>query len=201
MGAGNDDIPKDTLGYDREKLVVLSGCSGGGKTTILQALSDRGNRVVPEPGRQIVKKELASGGQALPWVDIQRFANECVSLSAQYHKAAAASGRLTFFERSLVDGVVALESRSMAVSDRAVVAIAAHRYSDRVYLVPPWEELFENDLERNHSFADACAEYDALLRGYPAHGYQTMIIPKGEVADRVGWLENELKLKNNSTHR
>jgi len=201
MGAGTDDISEYTLGYDRTKLVVLSGCSGGGKTTILQALSDKGYCVVPEPGRQIVKTELAGGGQALPWVDIRKFANECISLSAQSHKAAAASGRLTFFDRSLVDGVVALESRSMTVSDRAVAAIAACRYADRVYLVPPWEELFENDPERKHSFADACAEYDALLRGYPAHGYQTMIIPKAALTDRVHWLENELKPEHPATRR
>ena len=48
-------------------LVVVSGCSGGGKSTLLAEMARRGYLVFPEPGRQIVKEELFIGGDGLPW--------------------------------------------------------------------------------------------------------------------------------------
>jgi predicted ATPase len=45
-----------------DQFVVISGCSGGGKSTLIAELGRRGYPVVEEPGRRIVKEELASGG-------------------------------------------------------------------------------------------------------------------------------------------
>ncbi|WP_409999599.1 AAA family ATPase [Rhizobium leguminosarum] len=47
--------------------VLISGCSGGGKSTLLAELAARGHAVVEEPGRRIVKQELEGDGAALPW--------------------------------------------------------------------------------------------------------------------------------------
>lgn len=53
--------------------VVISGCSGGGKSTLLSELASRGYPIVLEPGRQIVKEQLAIEGDALPWVNLDKF--------------------------------------------------------------------------------------------------------------------------------
>ena len=45
--------------------VVISGCSGGGKSTLLTELGRRGYMTVEEPGRRIVKEELLGNGLAL----------------------------------------------------------------------------------------------------------------------------------------
>ena len=49
-----------------ERFVILSGCSGGGKSTLLDELARRGHAVVAEPGRRIVAEQLREGGAALP---------------------------------------------------------------------------------------------------------------------------------------
>ena len=41
------------------RFVVISGCSSGGKSTLVVELGRRGYAVVEEPGRRIVKEELA----------------------------------------------------------------------------------------------------------------------------------------------
>jgi AAA domain len=43
--------------YDVNRFVVISGCSGGGKSTLLIELGRRGYATVEEPGRRIVKEE------------------------------------------------------------------------------------------------------------------------------------------------
>ncbi|MPT22826.1 MAG: ATPase, partial [Starkeya sp.] len=40
-----------------DRFVVISGCSGGGKSTLLTELARRGFAVVEEPGRRIVAEE------------------------------------------------------------------------------------------------------------------------------------------------
>ena len=47
--------------------VVISGCSGGGKSSILAELGRRGYHVIPEAGRQIVREQLFIGSDGLPW--------------------------------------------------------------------------------------------------------------------------------------
>jgi predicted ATPase len=51
---------------DTNRFVVLSGCSGGGKSTLLIELGRRGYATEEEPGRRVVKEEMLGGGLALP---------------------------------------------------------------------------------------------------------------------------------------
>jgi predicted ATPase len=49
-----------------DRFVVISGCSGGGKSTLLAELVGRGYAAVEEPGRRIVEEELAATDQHYP---------------------------------------------------------------------------------------------------------------------------------------
>jgi predicted ATPase len=59
-------------------------------------------------------------------------------------------------------------------------------------MTPPWKELFAQDAERRHSFADVEAEFVALLNSYTANAYEVVLIPKGTPAERAGFLEQQL---------
>jgi predicted ATPase len=73
-----------------DRFVVISGCSSSGKSTLIAELGKRGYAVVDEPGRRIVKGELARGGSALPWVDGVAFARRAMAI-ALADRAAAGS--------------------------------------------------------------------------------------------------------------
>jgi predicted ATPase len=45
-----------------ENFVTISGCSSGGKSTLLVELRRRGFAMIDEPGRRIVAEELKRGG-------------------------------------------------------------------------------------------------------------------------------------------
>src|SRR5262249_1318360 len=94
----------------RNRLIVISGCSGGGKSTLLAELAARGHHVFEEPGRQIVKEQLASGGDGLPWRDPGKFANLCIERSIENLQKAAMFHGLVFFDRSLLDAFNAFET-------------------------------------------------------------------------------------------
>lgn len=90
------------------KHIVLSGCSGGGKSTLLAELERRGFSVVPEPGRRIVEEEQRSEGLALPWVDLAAFAKRAIDLASEDRRRMVDEASWVFFDRGLVDAAVAL---------------------------------------------------------------------------------------------
>lgn len=170
--------------------IVLSGCSGGGKSTLLAELSRRGHATVDEPGRRVVKAELAHGGDGVPWLNLTRFMDLALQLAIADFGTAAHSG-VTFFDRSVVDTASAM-LRHDHRPDAARAALTRYRYDPLVFFTPPWSELFRADPERQHPFEDALAEYDALLAAFPANGYQVRVIPGLPVAARADWIEAEL---------
>ena len=72
-------------------------------------------------------------------------------------------------------------------------AARRYRYGRRVFLVPPWRELFAGDAERRHGFEAAVAEYEALMASYPAHGYEVVVVPRGSVRERADFLEEAVR--------
>lgn len=170
-----------------DRFVVISGCSGGGKSTLLEALAQRGYAAVEEPGRRIVREELARDGEALPWVNAEAFLRRAMAMVLKDRESAARDkSGIVFFDRGLIDAAVALTH--VTGDDAVTPLVRAHRYNNRVFLTPPWPELFANDAERRHSFADAVAEYERLLKAYAALGYETLILPKTTVDERADFV-------------
>lgn len=163
--------------------VILSGCSGGGKSTLLEALAERGFTIVPEPGRRIVAEELAGDGAALPWIDLAAFARRALALALDDLAAHCNTPGWVVFDRGLVDAAAALEHAAGASAAELVRAgPPLHR---RVFLTPPWPEIYVPDRERQHSFDDAVAEYERLAALYPALGFEVVVLPKTSVAERA----------------
>ena len=170
---------------DTERRVVISGCSGGGKSTLLAALAARGFCVVEEPGRRIVAEELARGGRALPWVDAETFARRAVAVARADRAGAEGASGWTFFDRGLVDAAVALDHLT---GEPAAATLGAKRYHARVFLAPPWPEIYRTDPERRHGFEEAVAEHERLLAAYAALGYQVVPLPKIAVERRADFV-------------
>lgn len=173
------------------RFVVISGCSGGGKSTLLAELERRGHTVVEEPGRRIVVEEMNNGGSALPWVDMAAFARRAIMTALADRSSAPASGGWIFFDRSLIDAAVALQH----VTRKPVLEQFGqnYRYHRRVFLTPPWPELYMMDRERRHSPAAAVAEYYRLLKAYPSLGYEVSVLPRVGVVERADFVLRTLE--------
>jgi predicted ATPase len=173
-----------------DRFVVISGCSGGGKSTLLAELARRGHGIVEEPGRRIVQEELASNGSALPWIDAAAFARRAIDLALADREAAQARSGWVFFDRGLIDAASALEHvTGEPILDRLG---NLHRYHRRVFLAPPWPEIYATDPERRHGLDAAIAEFDRLARVYPALGYDVITLPRVGVSERADFVLHTL---------
>jgi predicted ATPase len=179
-----------------QRFVVISGCSGGGKSTLLEELARRGYATVEEPGRRIVREEIARGGTALPWIDPAAFARRAIALALEDREAAAKFPSWVFFDRGLIDAAVALEH---VTGEPALETVGrAHRCHACVFLTPPWPEIYAQDAERRHDLAAALSEYARLLEAYPKLGYETVILPQVSVAERADLVLRNLPIKQPS---
>ena len=175
------------------RFVILSGCSGGGKSTLLAALAARGHATIEEPGRRIVAEEQAGDGKALPWIDLAAFARRAIAMAVNDRERARNLPGFVFFDRSLIDAAAALAT---AASDDAILQSlkTEHRYHNKVFLTPPWPEIYRQDSERRHDLGAAEDEYRHLLEVYPTLGYETVVLPKMGVVERVEFILKRLEI-------
>jgi predicted ATPase len=112
------------------------------------------------------------------------FARRAIALALSDHNAARRlQGSWVFFDRGMIDASVALQHLT------GEPALAATRrsqpYHRRVFMAPPWPEIYVTDSERRHSLDAGVAEYHRLVDAYPALGYEVTILPKFSVAERA----------------
>lgn len=159
---------------------------------MLRGLAKAGFATVEEPGRRIVAAELVGDGTALPWVDPVAFARRAVELAlTDWHAAQNLPGRV-FYDRGLGDALAALEHASGQMS--LDVMDLATRYDRRVFVVPPWPEIYRTERERQHPFTEAVAEYHRLCRFYQTHAFDLVVVPKTSVERRVALVVSQLPM-------
>jgi predicted ATPase len=175
---------------DTDRFVVISGCSSGGKSTLLAELARRGYATVEEPGQRIVSKELCGTGLALPWVDEIAFARRALALACTDHVSAHRLPGRVFFDRGLIDAATAVQHLT---GEPALATFGhAYRYHHRVFLAPPWPEIYVTGPQRRHGFEAAAAEYQRLLTACSALGYEISILPKAGVRVRADFILGSL---------
>lgn len=183
-----ESLSLDRLADRADRFVLLSGCSGGGKSVLLSALRQRGFAAFEEPGRQVVREHLLIDGPALPWRDAALFAELCVSRAMQQMTAAAESPGAVFFDRGIVDAVAFFEYLGRDVPAHLERAARLLRYRRTVFVTPPWPEIFSGDRERRHSYEEAVAQYDASIATFRRLDYQPLELPKTSVDRRADFI-------------
>jgi len=175
----------------QEHFVLITGCSGGGKSTLLSELQARGHHVVEEPGRRIVQEQVQNGGRALPWIDELAFTHLAVTTALADRAKAKAYTGWVFFDRGLIDAASALERLTRQPALKQLNAL--HPYHRQVFLAPPWRGIYVTDAQRRHGFDAAVGEYERLQRELPALGYDVFILPKTTVSCRADFVLDTLQ--------
>lgn len=180
---------------DRRR-IVISGCSSGGKSTLLSELSARGFHTVEEPGRNIVREALETGGDALPWANAEAFVRKAIEYADESLQRVRGLEAPVFFDRSAVDALAHFERLSIRAPDELKALGEACLYSSPVFFAPPWQALYKQDEERPLSFRTAVLEYEWLRHAYPKRGYAIIGLPKVSVTARADFILRALGLQH-----
>ena len=177
---------------DSDRLHVLTGGPGSGKTTLIEALAAAGVATSPEVGRAVIREQRMAGGDALPWANQKAFADLMVVRDIAAREAALATGVITVLDRGVPDVAGFLRVSGLPVPAHIDEAARTCRYNPRVFIAPFWPEIFTGDAERKQSPEVAEATFAVMVRTYRDYGYDLVELPRTTVAERVafvtGWI-------------
>jgi predicted ATPase len=164
---------------------VFTGGPGVGKTTLLRQLQAMGELVVEENARAVIRENIEGGGRAVPWIDNNAYVAQTTARDIANFDRLAGETRRVFFDRGIADSYGA---NGATPSPELISAIATRRYNRRVFIFPPWREIYETDAERKQDWNEAEDTFDKILRVLPHLGYEPVIVPKGDLAARAAFV-------------
>jgi len=188
------------VSFNKPNFFIFTGGPGAGKTSVLDELSAMGYQAVEEVARKIIKEQNQTGGNATHDGDQQAFCELMLAAAVQDYKDLIESSRVFFFDRG-VPGLAGYSTMTAGQVSAAVQeASSQYRYNPIVFCFPPWEEIYQNDAERQQDFAEAVRTYRVLKQAHEDLGYVTVEVPKVSVAERVqfilSYVENAMRIKN-----
>jgi predicted ATPase len=176
------------------KAIVVTGGPGMGKTSIINHFKLKAYSTVQESGREIIRNQLATGGDKLPWADRSAFAFEMFGQSVKDFLRIYGTSGYTFLDRGLPDAIGYLRLCGLPVSDEMWLAARQYRYFPKVFITPPWSQIYINDNERKQSFEEAIDTYKVMSKLYNELGYEVIELPKISVADRSKYILSVLSI-------
>ena len=171
--------------------IVFTGGPGAGKTSVLEYLDNLGYQSISESGRKVIQEQVAIGGRALPWKDKIAFRDLMLAQEVINHQTYTASNIL-FYDRSVIDCYGYSQLEQIFLSTELINRCNELMYNPKVFIFPPWEEIYKNDEERKQDFSQAVATYQQMVKAYERFGYQLVEVPKASVTDRSNFVINNL---------
>ncbi|MFH8985399.1 AAA family ATPase [Streptomyces varsoviensis] len=184
--------PSPAVQPDTERFIVVTGGPGSGKSTLIDRLEQAGHARTHEAGRSIIQDQVAIGGRALPWHDRRLFAELMLDRDLCGHRRSAAEQAHVFFDRGIPDIVGYLRLEGLPVPPHLHAAAQRFRYRRRVFIAPPWPDIYTQDAERRQSYETARRTHDAMAAAYTAYGYELVPLPRASVEERVRFVTREL---------
>jgi predicted ATPase len=172
---------------------VITGGPGSGKTTVLQELGRRGYPFISEAAREIIQEQVAAGGNALPWGDRVLYTELMLERSVQAFLRNCSTERVTFLDRGIPDTLCYARLVGLANDEAIREACAHYRYAPRVFIAPPWEEIYDTDSERKQDFAEAVRTYEEMLKVYRECGYELVGLPRKTPEERAAFILEQLE--------
>ncbi|PWT71306.1 MAG: hypothetical protein C5B59_18350 [Bacteroidetes bacterium] len=174
----------------KHNFYIITGGPGAGKTTILENLASKGYRHIPETARQIIKDRLSKGLSPRP--DPLTFASEIFRKDFSNYDLNIDYTAILFFDRSYLDSAWQIFNSDKDQYHQLRDTHFKHRYNKKVFITPPWKEIYQTDSERDQSFEDSIKVYQGLHQWYEKHSYELLVIPKDSIENRVGFILSQI---------
>lgn len=166
--------------------IVLTGAPSTGKTSVAERLQVLGHEVKREISRDIITQEGTKLGGVDPWRNLLAFSEVIWKLrTAQYAEAEAVVGSV-FYDRSLLDTLSYMQAGSQEIP--SWMDAAPYPYYYKVFIFPPWEDIYRTDQERWEPFETAVRVHESLVSTYSSGGYELIEVPRKPVDERVAFI-------------
>lgn len=111
-----------------------------------------------------------------------------LSWEMRSYRAARELAGPVFFDRGVPDTIGYLRLCGLPVPDHLTNAATKFRYARRVFVAPPWPEIFTQDEERKQTLDEAERTCQSVAGVYAELGYELVTLPPAPVEERVRFL-------------
>ena len=174
----------------RNNFYIITGGPGSGKTSIIEMLKLQGYLCVDEVARQIIKEQVKIEGDALHWKDQIKFRDLMLSRSIYTFEQVSELEKPVFFDRGIAELIGYCRLINCDIPEYLYNAAKKFRCNKKVFLMPPWKEIYQNDTERKQDWQEAVNTYQVISESYIETGYQIIEVPKISIKDRVDFILN-----------
>jgi predicted ATPase len=170
------------------KRYVISGAPGSGKTTLINAFKMDDVFCFEEVSRSIIA-EAQQSGKAQPFLtDPLLFSNLLLSKRIdQFNHPKQAAFHL--YDRGIHDVIAYLEEINAKYPDEFDKKACKYIY-DKVFLLPPWEDIYKQDAERYETYQHAVKIHEHLKAVYQKFSMSIVDVPKISVEQRIEFVKS-----------
>lgn len=174
------------------KKIVIVGGPGSGKTSIINELKKRKYLCCDEISRQITIEAQKKGIDQLFLTNPIEFSDKVLKgRIKQFEKAEELDTNLVFLDRGIPDVIAYLDYSDKDYPDYFETAAKNHKY-DFVFILAPWQDIFESDNERYENFAQAKIIHHYLHETYKRYNYKLIDVPFDSVKARTNYIINTI---------
>ncbi len=170
---------------------VITGGPCTGKTTLINALEQRGYAVVSESARQIIMEEQQKEFGILPWKHHGSFfVFQQLVLRRQMDLENRLKADICFLDRGVVDGVAYCNLAGSIAPDEVLLYACINRY-DGVFLLD--RLAYKKDSERVEDESTAVRIHHLIEEAYRKYKYEIINVPVLPVEQRVDFVLDKIK--------
>lgn len=155
---------------------VITGGPGFGKTVLIEKLRKLGYQVGGEIARNIIVHQIVVGGVLLPWKDVAGFEKRIMEERIEFLNSIDIQN-IAFSDRGLPDQAAFSWYKGKAISRQLNAALEENRYAKKVFLTPPWHQIYRNDQIRTETFEEAERIHRFIVEAYLNNGYELIDLP------------------------
>lgn len=163
--------------------VILTGGPGAGKTTLLDEFGRLGYRTVAESARAVIAERLALGQTPRP--DPVAFAREILRRDEEKYQQTHDATDWVYFDRSAIESLGMVDDVAPFPPEQLRRALAQFRFHPTVFVLPPWQDIYVTDAERDQTYAQSQEVHAQIVRWYRTCGYSPREVPCLPVAQRA----------------
>jgi len=173
--------------------IVITGGPGSGKTALIKYLEDQGHHVMHEISRQVILEAQKEGIEQLFLENPILFSEKLLEgRLKQFREGENCQTKTLFYDRGLPDVTAYMDFVNTHYPENFSETCLTYKY-DKVFVLPPWEEIYQQDNERYESFAQAEELFNFLKKAYENYGYNVCEVPVGSIKERVNFILEKLK--------
>lgn len=169
----------------QKEIIVIIGGPGSGKSSIIEGLEAKGYRCYPEISREVTHQAQKRGIEQLFLTDPMLFSQMLLDgRIKQFQDAQEEPHQLVFIDRGIPDVVAYMDFIGDNFPAHFDTACRENKYT-RIFILPPWKEIYKSDSERYENFEQAQIIHTHLTKTYMNYGYELIEVPKDSVDNRI----------------